>query len=156
MKMYQDKFNFMYKSNQRFMNEDFISYDIYRRKIESIINSTKNLIQKGNDIDLFETTIFNTIIQTSSNDYNQNIFNNENENIVLENDDSIICNNLFTENTVNINKKLSTEFLKKLNSNVSFCEKILNESLSEFFCKQLCRGFKTFEQFEQMTQITMI
>ena len=121
MKMYQDKFNFMYKSYKRFMNEDFISYDIYRRKIESIINSTKNLIQKGNDIDLFDTTISNTIIQTSPNDYNQSIFNNENENIVMENDDSIICNNLFKENTVNINKKLSTEFLKKLKSNVSFC-----------------------------------
>ena len=39
----------------------------------------------------------------------------------MENDDSIICNNLFKENTVNINKKLSTEFLKKLKSNVSFC-----------------------------------
>ena len=135
MKMYQDKFNFMYKSNQRFMNEDFISYDIYRRKIESIINSTKNLIQKGNDIDLFDTPISNTIIQTSSNDYNQSIFNIENENIVLENNDSIIYNNLFTENPVNINKKLSTEFLKKLNSNVAFCEKILNKSLSEFFYK---------------------
>ena len=153
MKMYQDKFNFMYKSNQRFMNEDFISYDIYRRKIESIINSTKNLIQKGNDIDLFDTPISNTIIQTSSNDYNQSIFNIENENIVLENNDSIIYNNLFTENPVNINKKLSTEFLKKLNSNVSFCEKILNKSLSEFFYKQLYHEFKTFEQFEQMTQI---
>ena len=103
------------------MNEDFILYDIYRRKIESIINRTKNLIQKGNDIDLFDTTISNTIIQTSPNDYNQSIFNNENENIVLENDDSIICNNLFTENIVDINKKLSTEFLKKLKSNVSFC-----------------------------------
>ena len=102
MKMYQDKFNFMYKSYKRFMNEDFISYDIYRRKIESIINSTKNLIQKGNDIDLFDTTISNTIIQTSPNDYNQSIFNNENENIVMENDDSIICNNLFKENSTKL------------------------------------------------------
>ena len=71
----------------------------------------------------------------------------------MENNDSIIYNNLFTENPVNINKKLSTEFLKKLNSNVSFCEKILNKSLSEFFYKQLYHEFKTFEQFEQMTQI---
>ena len=66
MKMHQDKFNFMHKSNQRIMNEDFISYDIYlyflfycilfiliswnkcsvlwRKKIESIINSTSNTI----------------------------------------------------------------------------------------------------------------
>ena len=153
MKIYQDKFNFMYKSNQRFMNEDFISYDIYRRKIESIINNTKNLIQKGNDIDLFDTPISNTIIPTSSNDYNQSIFSVENENIVLENNDSIIFNNLFTENPVNINKKLLTDFFKKLNSNVSFCEKILNKSLSEFFYKQLYHEFKTFDQFEQMTQI---
>ena len=155
MKIYQDKFNFMYKLDQRFINEEFISYDIYRRKIESIINNTKNLIQKGNDIDLFDTPISNNIsnIPFSSNDYNQNIFNIENENIVLENNDSIIYNNLFTENPVNINKKLFTEFLKKLNSNVSFCEKIMNKSLSEYFYKQLYHEFKTFEQFDQMTQI---
>ena len=136
MKIYQDKFNFMYKSDQRFMNEDFISYNIYRRKIESIINNTKNLIQKGNnDFDLFDTPISNTIsnLPISSNDYNQNIFSIENENIVLENNDSIIYNNLFTENPVNINKKLFTEFLKKLNTNISFCENIMNKSLSEYF-----------------------
>ena len=156
MKIYQDKFNFMYKLDQRFMNEDFISYDIYRRKIESIINNTKNLIQKGNyDFDLFDTPISNTIsnIPISSNDYNQNIFSIENENIVLENNDSIIYNNLFTENPVNINKKLFTEFLKKLNTNISFCENIMNKSLSEYFYKQLYHEFKTFEQFDQMTQI---
>ena len=28
MKMHPDKFNFMYKSKQRIMNEDFISYNL--------------------------------------------------------------------------------------------------------------------------------
>ena len=155
MKIYQDKFNFMYKSDQRFINEEFVSYDVYRRRIESIINNTKNLIKKGNDIDLFDTPVSNNIsnIPISSNDYNQNIFSIENENIVLENNDSIIYNNLFTENPVNINQKLFAEFLKKLNTNVSFSEKIMNKSLSEYFYKQLYHEFKTLEQFDQMTQI---
>ena len=90
---------------------------------------------------------------TSSNDYNQNIFSIGTENVVLENNDSIIYNNLFSENPVNINKKLFSDFLKKLNNNVSFCDEIMNKSLSEFFYKQLYHEFKTYEQFEQMTQI---
>ena len=155
IKIYQDKFNFMYKKDERFINENFILYDIYRRNIESIINTTNNLIQKGNNIDLFDTPTLNLLsnIQTSSNDYNENIFSVGNENVVLENNDSIIYNNLFTENPVNINQKLFSEFLKKLNNDVSFCDKIMNKSLSEFFYKQLYHEFKTFEQFYQMTQI---
>ena len=155
IKIYQDKFNFMYKKDERFINENFILYDIYRRNIESIINTTINLIQKGNNIDLFDTPTLNLLsnIQTSSNDYNENIFSVGNENVVLENNDSIIYNNLFTENPVNINQKLFSEFLKKLNNDVSFCDKIMNKSLSEFFYKQLYHEFKTFEQFYQMTQI---
>ena len=154
MKIYQDKFNYIYKSDERFINENFVSYDIYRRKIESIINNTNNLIQKGNDLDLFNTPMSPfPNMQTSSNDYNQNIFSIGNENVVLENNDSIIYNNLFSENPVNINKKLFSDFLKKLNNNVSFCDEIMNKSLSEYFYKQLYHEFKTIEQFEQMTQI---
>ena len=154
MKIYQDKFNYIYKSDERFINENFVSYDIYRRKIESIINNTNNLIQKGNDLDLFNETISPfPNMPTSSNDYNQNIFSIGTENVVLENNDSIIYNNLFSENPVNINKKLFSDFLKKLNNNVSFCDEIMNKSLSEFFYKQLYHEFKTYEQFEQMTQI---
>ena len=154
MKIYQDKFNYIYKSDERFINENFVSYDIYRRKIESIINNTNNLIQKGNDLDLFNTPMSPfPNMQTSSNDYNQNIFSIGNENVVLENNDSIIYNNLFSENPVNINKKLFSELLKKLNNNVSFCDEIMNKSLSEYFYKQLYHEFKTIEQFEQMTQI---
>jgi hypothetical protein len=154
MKIYQDKFNYIYKSDERFINENFVSYDIYRRKIESIINNTNNLIQKGNDLDLFNTPMSPfPNMQISSNDYNQNIFSIGNENVVLENNDSIIYNNLFSENPVNINKKLFSDFLKKLNNNVSFCDEIMNKSLSEYFYKQLYHEFKTIEQFEQMTQI---
>ena len=154
MKIYQDKFNYIYKSDERFINENFVSYDIYRRKIESIINNTNNLIQKGNDLDLFNTPMSPfPNMQTSSNDYNQNIFSIGNENVVLENNDSIIYNNLFSENPVNINKKLFSDFLKKLNNNVSFCDEIMNKSLSEYFYKQIYHEFKTIEQFEQMTQI---
>ena len=154
MKIYQDKFNYIYKSDERFINENFVSYDIYRRKIESIINNTNNLIQKGNDLDLFNTPMSPfPNMQTSSNDYNQNICSIGNENVVLENNDSIIYNNLFSENPVNINKKLFSDFLKKLNNNVSFCDEIMNKSLSEYFYKQLYHEFKTIEQFEQMTQI---
>ena len=155
MKIYQDKFNYIYKLNERFINENFISYDIYRRKIEYIINNSNNLIQKGNNFDLFETPEQSIIsnIPTPSNDYSQNIFNFGNEDVSLENNDLIIYNSLFNENPVNINQKLFSEFLKKLNVDVSFCDKIMNKSLSEYFYKQLYHEFKTKEQFEQMTQI---
>ena len=157
MKIYLDKFNFIYKPNERFINENFLLYDIYRRNIESIINNSNNLIQKGRDLDLYETPTSTNgvnIYPMSSNDYNQNAFNFNSEiNIVLENNDLIIYNSLFTEKPFNINKKLFSDFLKKLNNDISFCEKIIDKSLGEYFYNQLYHEFKTKEQFDKMAQI---
>ena len=157
MKIYLDKFNFIYKPNERFINENFLLYDIYRRNIESIINNSNNLIQKGRDLDLYDTPTSPNIISSSpisSNDYNQNAFNFSSDiNIVLENNDSIIYNSLFTEKDFNINKKLFSDFLKKLNNDISFCEKIIDKSLGEYFYNQLYHEFKTKEQFDKMVQI---
>ena len=155
MKIYLDKFNYIYEPNKRFINENFLLYDIYRRNIEAIINNSNNLIQNGTDFDLYDITPgpnFNKYSQ-SSNDYSQNIFNMITSNISLDNNDSIIFNNLFSENPVNINKKLFSDFLKKLNNDISFCEKIINKSFNDFFCKQLYHEFKTYEQLYEMAQI---
>ena len=154
MKIYLDKFNYIYKPNERFINENFLLYDIYRRNIEAIINNSNNLIQKGTDLDSSETP-YSKIpnYSQSSNDYNENVFNFVNNNIVLESNDLIIYNNLFTEKPVNINIKSFSDFLKKLNNDISFCEKIINKSLDEFFYKQLYHEFKTYEQLDKMTQI---
>ena len=153
MKIYQDKFNYVYKPNERFINENFLLYDIYRRNIEAIINNSNNFIQKGTDLDSSETPFQNYSTPQSSNDFNQNVFNNVNDNIVLESNDLIIYKNLFAEKPVNINKKSFSDFLKKLNNDISFCEKIINKSLNDFFYNQLYHEFKTYEQLDKMAQI---
>ena len=153
MKIYLDKFNFIYKPNERFINENFLLYDIYRRNIETIINSSNNLIQDEN-LDILDTPTPNfSSLPQISNDYNQNAFNFASENIVLDNNDSIIYNNLFTEKPVNINKKLFSDFLKKLNNDLKFCEKIIDKALGEYFYNHLYHEFKSYEQFEKMIQI---
>ena len=153
MKIYQDKFNYIYKPNERFINENFLLYDIYRRNIEAIINNSNTLIQTGTDFDSNETPFPNFSTPHSSNDFNENVFNNVNEKIVLESNDLIIYRNLFAENPVNINIKTFSDFLKKLNNDISFCENIINKSLNEFFYNQLYHEFKTYEQFVKMVQI---
>ena len=159
MKIYLEKFNYIYKTNKRFINENFLLYDIYRRNIEAIINNSNNFIQNGNDLDLYDTPILNfSKYHQSTNDYNQNVFNistdnSSDNNISLENNDLLIYNNLFTESPVNINIKLFSDFLKKLNNDISFCEKILKKCISEYFGNQLYHEFKTYDQLYKMTQI---
>ena len=153
MKIYLDKFNYIYEPNKRFINESFLLYDIYRRNIEAIINNSNNFIKNGTDFDLYDIPPNFSKTPQSSNDYSQNIFNMISGNISLDNNDSIIFNNLFSENPVNINIKLFSDFLKKINSDITFCEKILNKSFNDFFCKQLYHEFKTYEQLYEMSQI---
>ena len=45
MNIYTDKFNFEYKPNQRFLEEELLMYDMYRRKMESIMNKNNLLIK---------------------------------------------------------------------------------------------------------------
>ena len=41
MQMYNDKFNFVpNKDNNRLIKEEYFTYDVYRRNIEALINST--------------------------------------------------------------------------------------------------------------------
>ena len=152
MKIYLDKFNYIYKPNERFINENFLLYDIYRRNIEAIINNSTNLIHKGSDLDLDDIPISN-IYSQSSNDYNQNAFNVVSDDIALESNDLIIYNSLFTETPFNINIKSFSDFLKKLNNDINFCEKIINKSFNEYFSKQLYHEFKTYEQLNKMAHI---
>jgi len=48
MIIYQEKFSYTFKQNERFKKEDFELYDIYKRNIESIINSSNKLIKQNN------------------------------------------------------------------------------------------------------------
>ena len=155
MKIYLDKFNYIYKINQRFINEDFMLYDIYRRNIESIINNSNNLIKKR-EFDSYDTPMDNLHISNyhqSPNDYNQNIFNSISENISLDGNDLLLYNSLFSEKPININKKSFSDFLKKLNYDINFCKKIIEKSLGDYFYNQLYHEFKSYDQLEKMAQI---
>ena len=153
MKIYLEKFNYIYKPNQRFINEDFILYDIYRRNIEAIINNSNNILKKR-EFDSYDTPMENiSNHHQSPNDYNQNIFNNISENISLDSNDLLLYNSLFAENQININKKSFSDFLKKLNTDISFCKRILDKSLGDYFYNQLYHEFKSYYQLEKMAQI---
>ena len=49
MKIYKDKFNFVYKPNQRFLEEELLIYDMYRRRMESIMNKNNLLLRNINN-----------------------------------------------------------------------------------------------------------
>jgi hypothetical protein len=74
LKLFDEKFNFLYKNNQRIPKEEFQNYDIYRRNLDKLISSNKvkeniedksevvesnKLTEKERMIDKFFNKIFN-------------------------------------------------------------------------------------------------
>ena len=48
MELFEQKFNYIYKTNMRIPKEELLNYDIYRRNIESMIQKNKMLLKKEN------------------------------------------------------------------------------------------------------------
>ena len=154
MKIYKDKFNFVYKPNQRFLEEELLVYDIYRRKLESIMNKNNLLLKSmSNRKDLYISYMPANIISTN---FNLNLtpeieeYFSKFNNINLEQNDL----NIFDKNPMNVNIKLFDNFKTKLKHDSKFAQKIIDKTHSEHFRNPVIfYEFKNLEQFNRLTQI---
>ena len=139
MLIYQEKFNYKYKPNQRFIKEDLLLYDIYRRNIESIINSSNKLIRQRK-----------LSIPSSDIGYDGN---QKNYHINLEQNDEIVFGTLFSNNPYNINRKLFISFENKLKTNGKFANDIIDKMLNDIYKKILVKKYENKNQFDKLTEI---
>ena len=152
IKLFQEKFNFVYKPGLRFINEEIVLYDIYRRNIEAIINNNKKFTSNNlgkltaNEINLNNSMLI---------EYNQRFFefDNNSERMTLDQNDTLTYKNIFEDNPLNVNNKLFSLFENKLRNDTRFARTILDKMLCEYFQNKIYYKFKTKEQFYRLSQI---
>ena len=156
MNIYSDKFNFEYKPNQRFLEEELLMYDMYRRKMESIMNKNNLLIKNIiNRKDLFISYMPMNLINTSLN-YGRDIVDyfSKFNNINLEQNDLIVYKNIFDPNPMNVNIKLFDNFKNKLRNDSKFAQKVIDKTHSDYFRNPVIfYEFKNLEQFNRLAQV---
>ena len=156
MKAYNDKFNFVYKPNQRFLEEELLIYDVYRRKMESIMNKNNLLIKNiKNRKDIFISYMPMNLINTNLNfARDMETYFAKFNNINLEQNDIIVYKNIFDENPMNVNIKLFDNFKNKLRNDSKFAQKIIDKTHSDYFRSPVIfYEFKNMEQFNRLAQI---
>ena len=156
MNIYKDKFNFEYKPNQRFLEEELLMYEMYRRKIESIMTKNNLLLKKFNNRkDLFMSYMPMNIINSSLN-YSRDMeeYFSKFNNINLEQNDLIVYKNIFDPNPMNVNIKLFDNFKNKLKHDSKFAQKIIDKTHSDYFRNPVIfYEFKNMEQFNRLAQV---
>ena len=158
MKMYKDKFNFEYKPNQRFLEEELLVYDIYRRKMEAIMNANNLLLRNmNNKKGLLASYMPISII---NNNNNLNVLKDTQDylskfsNINLEQNDLIVYKSLFDNNPLNVNQKLFTIFENKLKTDSKFAQKIIDKTFSDYFrSPTIFYEFNNIDQFNRLAQV---
>ena len=156
MNIYKDKFNFVYKPNQRFLEEELLMYEMYRRKMESIMTKNNLLLKRFNNRkELLMTYIPMNIINSSLN-YTRDMedYFSKFNNISLEQNDLIVYKNIFDPNPMNVNIKLFDNFKNKLKHDSKFAQKIIDKTHSDYFRNPVIfYEFKNLEQFNRLAQI---
>ena len=127
MKFYKDKFNFEYKPNQRFLEEELLVYDIYRRRMEAIMNNNNLLLR--NKKGLMASYMPTSIINDSNLNYLKDTqdYLSKFSSINLEQNDALIYKSIFDNNPLNINQKLFSNFENKLKNDSKFAQKIVDK-----------------------------
>ena len=152
IKLYQEKFNFVYKPGLRFINEEIVLYDIYRRNIEAIINNNKKFTNNNlGKLTVNEINLNNSMLI----EYNQRFFefDKNNERMTLDQNDSLVYKNLFDDNPLNVNHKLFSLFENKLRNDSKFASTILDKMLCEYFQTKIYYQFKNKDQFYRLSQV---
>ena len=157
MKMYKDKFNFEYKPNQRFLEEELLVYDIYRRKMEAIMNSNNLLGNMNNKKGLLASYMPISLI---NNNNNLNVLKDTQDylskfsNINLDQNDLIVYKSIFDDNPLNVNQKLFTIFENKLKTDSKFAQKIIDKTYSDYFkSPTIFYEFNNIDQFNRLAQV---
>ena len=152
IKLYQEKFNYVYKPGLRFINEEIVLYDIYRRNIEAIINNNKKFTNNNfGKLSINEINLNNSMLI----EYNQRFFefDKNSEKMALDQNDSLVYKNLFDNNPLNVNHKLFSLFENKLRNDSKFATTILDKMLCEYFQTKIYHQFKNKDQFYRVSQV---
>ena len=152
IKLYQEKFNYVYKPGLRFINEEIVLYDIYRRNIEAIINNNKKFTNNNfGKLSVNEINLNNSMLI----EYNQRFFefDKNSEKMALDQNDSLVYKNLFDNNPLNVNHKLFSLFENKLRNDSKFATTILDKMLCEYFQTKIYHQFKNKDQFYRVSQV---
>ena len=157
MKIYKDKFNFEYKPNQRFLEEELLVYDMYRRKMEAIMNAN-NLLLRNNKKGLFVSYMPVSLINNNNNNFNffkdTQDYLSKFSTINLDQNDLIVYKTIFDNNPLNINQKLFTNFENKIKNDSKFAQKIIDKTFSDYFrSPTIFYEFKNKEQFNRLAQV---
>ena len=157
MKIYKDKFNFEYKPNQRFLEEELLVYDMYRRKMEAIMNAN-NLLLRNNKKGLFVSYMPVSLINNNNNNFNffkdTQDYLSKFSTINLDQNDLIVYKTIFDNNPLNINQKLFTNFENKIKNDYKFAQKIIDKTFSDYFrSPTIFYEFKNKEQFNRLAQV---
>ena len=162
MKFYKDRFNFVYKPNQRFLEEELLVYDIYRRKMEAIINSNKLILRNiNNKKGLLVSYLPISIISNTYNNFNNlNIPKETQEylskfsSINLEQNDLLVYKSMFDNNPLNINQKLFTSFESKVKNDYKFAQKVIDKIFTDYFrSPTIYYQFNNIEQFNRLAEV---
>ena len=161
MKIYKDKFNFVYKPNLRFLEEELLVYDMYRRKIEAIMNQNNLLIRNVNNKKGLMVSYMPVSLVNINNNLNllketQDFqdYLSKFSSINLEQNDLIVYKSIFDKNPLNINQKLFTTFENRLKTDSKFAQKIIDKTFSDYFKRPIIfYEFKNEEQFNRLAQI---
>ena len=154
MKIYKDNFNFEYKPNQRFLEEELLVYDIYRRRMEAIMNNNNLFLR--NKKGLMASYMPTSIINDSNLNYLKDTqdYLSKFSSINLEQNDALIYKSIFDNNPLNINQKLFSNFENKLKSDYKFAQKIVDKIFSDYFrSPTIFYEFKNMDQFNRLSQI---
>ena len=164
MKFYKDRFNFVYKPNQRFLEEELLVYDIYRRKMEAIINSNKLLLRNiNNKKGLMVSYLPISIISNTNNNLNNLNIPRETQDylskfssINLEQNDLLVYKSMFDSNPLNINQKLFTNFESKIKNDAKFAQKIIDKIFTDYFrSPTIFYQFNNLEQFNRLAEVLL-
>ena len=152
IELFQEKFNYVYKPGLRFINEEIVLYDIYRRNIEAIINNNKKFTSNNfGKLSVNEINLNNSMLI----EYNQRFFefDKNSERMTLDQNDSLVYKNLFDNNPLNVNHKLFSLFENKLRNNSEFATTILDKMLCEYFQTKIYYQIKNKDQFYRLAQV---
>jgi hypothetical protein len=132
MKLFDEKFNFLYKNNERIPREEFLNYDIYRRNLEKLMAANIHLSESHHE----ETNEVSNEKLSDKEKLVDIVFNEiriKDDEIAIE-DLGVIMNNL--------------------NNNLSF-SKLLIDRLLVVYKKKLSINIPNYQNFHHLSNILL-
>jgi hypothetical protein len=149
VKIFEEKFNYLNKNNERIPKEEFLNYDIYRRNLERILNN--NQIMVGGNM----TNITNVIVNTSE-DYSSHSGSTVNTSILSEEEEDSV--NIFFRNLRTDENEVAMEdfakVMEKLDGNITYSQHFIDKLLLHYK-SNLYVKFQNYQNLHHMANILL-